>query len=226
MDFKTMKLSDIRIPEIFQDHPPKREKVEDRKAAAKNKPLFVPVNAHGWLTGRYASYIAALELGHADILTVPGNDTCTVVRAVFSDRGKEYTWAVPAHILAGWSERHIDCSQGLKLAVRTPRGVRRVQAVGFDTVPFPSGHSDILGLWSMAKYRPEQHAEHVRMCGAIADYCSGHGISSLVDFVREAEHDPQAAHLYQFAAGKHSVQARRDAIQRAIDAKQRGDGHA
>ena len=57
-------------------------------------------------------------------------------------------------------------------------------------LPFPTKHADILGLWSQAKYRPEQHAEHVKMGQEIAAYCHSHDIHDLDGFLAAAENDP------------------------------------
>lgn len=216
MNVRMMKLSDINIPEPFLAHPPKREKVEARIRQAKKKPLRVAVNGYGWLTDLYASYIAAKELGLDMIGAIPGKDFCQAVSASFPGCDKEYTWLIPDGVLADWEKRGVERRPGLKLAVPSPFGPRQARAVEFFEVPFPSEHKEIIGLWSMSKNRPEQHAEHVRLANAIADYCAARGIPDLEGFLEKAADDPDARHLYQFAAGKWAVKARLDGIRTAI----------
>lgn len=211
-----MKLSDIRIPELFLAHPPRREKVQARIEQAGRKPLMAAVNKEGWLTDLYASYMAALELGQETIVTIPGMDSCPAVSASFPGSAKEYTWLIPKAVRAEWDERGVERSPGLKLAVPSPTGPRQVRAVRFLDVPFPSEHKDIIGLWSMAKSKPGQHAEHARLSAAIADYCAANGIPDLDGFLGKAADDPAALHLYQFVTGKWAVKARLDGVRAAI----------
>lgn len=223
MHVTMMKLSDIKIPERFQANPPKREKIDERIKAAKKKPLRVAVNADGWLTALYASYIAARELGQDEIGTIPGKDTCTAVAAVFSRSGKEYTWVVPEAILRGWTDRNVNCQPGTRLAVRSGDGVKQVRVVRMFELPFPTKHADILGLWSQAKYRPEQHAEHVKMGQEIAAYCHSHDVHDLDGFLAAAENDPSVLRLYQFASGRWASSGRKAMIQRMITGKEGPD---
>ena len=102
MHVTMMKLSDIKIPERFQANPPKREKIDERIKAAKKKPLRVAVNADGWLTALYASYIAARELGQDEIGTIPGKDTCTAVAARRRSCGAGRTGTSIASLGPGW----------------------------------------------------------------------------------------------------------------------------
>ena len=90
-------------------------------------------------------------------------------------------------------------------------------------LPFPTKHADILGLWSQAKYRPEQHAEHVKMGQEIAAYCHSHDVHDLDGFLAAAENDPSVLRLYQFASGRWASSGRKAMIQRMITGKEGPD---
>lgn len=222
MCVKIMKMSEIKIPEQFKTHPPKRDKIDGRIKLARKRPLRVAVNKDGWLTDLYASYIAAQELGQDEIGTIPGRDTCTAVAAVFPRSGKEYTWVVPEAILRGWKDRNVICQAGTRLAVKSGDGVKQVRVVRVFELPFPSDHADILGLWCRSKYKPEQYAEHVKLCGGIAEYCRARDIRDLDGFLAAAQDDPDAVRLYQFASGKWASAGRRAMIQKAISGEEAG----
>lgn len=219
MKTRTMKLSDIRIPEKFLNHPPKRMKIDERKERAKKKLPVVAVNSQGWLTDLYASYVAAKELGMKEIKTIPGKDFCTVVYATFASSPKEYAWVVPEKLKSEWAESRTKLVPGLKIAVMTKHGPKQVKVVRIVEEPFPTEHSDVLGVWSMAKFKPEQHAEHERLCGQIADYCKANQIQTLEDFIKIAGNDGTALPLYQFATGQWANDARKSSIRAAIKAR-------
>ena len=223
MDAK-MKLDDIRVPERFLDCRPGEDKIKARKKQARKKPLQVAVNKDGWLTDMYASYIAARELGHDEILVVPGRDVCTAVGATFRNSDKEYVWIVSDRLLSGWAERGIELKPGVHLAVPSPAGAKHVRVTRVFEVPFPSEHAEIIGMWSTAKYQPEKYAEYVRIEQGIAAYCLDHNLRTLEEFIAAAENDMPVRHLYQFATGKWASEGRRNAIRRAIVDAWRGSG--
>lgn len=216
---RTIKLSDIKIPEKFLSHPPKRAKIDERKERAKKKPPVVAVNSRGWLTDLYASYVAAKELGMKEIKAIPGKDSCTVVYATFASSPKEYAWAVPEKLKSEWAESRTKLAPGLKIAVMTKHGPKQAKIVRIAEEPYPTEHSDVLGVWSMVKFKPAQHAEHERLCGQIADYCKANRIRTLEGFIEAAGNDGAALPLYQFATGQWANEARKSSIRAAIKAR-------
>lgn len=213
---RTMRLADIRIPEKFAAHPPDGGKVRERARSAAERPLTVCVNSAGWLTDRYASYIAAAELGQETILAFPGRETAMVVEAAFHKGGKPYTWEVPDRTVSLWKKHGVEIGPGLLLAVRTESGVRQVMASRFGEEPFPTGRAEILGPWSREKYRPGQCAEHARLCREIGEYCRDRGIASLEEFLAAPPDGDGAGRLYQFATGRWANPGRLEQIRGAI----------
>lgn len=146
-----MKLGDVRVPDRFLACPPKAEKIRSRMESLEREPdgAYIRVNGAGWLTDCYATYMAARELGLDRIRVKPGREDCLVATGTYHQNGKEYAWEVPSRIEKDWAGRGVDLVAGLPLAVRDAHGkVRRVEAVRFDRLPWPTAHGEILGMWA------------------------------------------------------------------------------
>lgn len=149
-NMKTVPLADILIHESFSSRQPSREKLQERMARVKKKPEKSPVwvNAQGYLTNGYITYLAAAELGIEALPVLPGQDECTVAGAVFRPDGPTYYWDVPEAVIEKLAGEGRALEPGMQLAVRDRnRRVRPVDVVSVARVPFPSGYSSAIGVW-------------------------------------------------------------------------------
>lgn len=131
---KKVGIGDIRIPEVYQAHGPRREKVEAKKAMflADHRFDMLPVLDQDLvLIDGYACYMAARELGHETLYCrVEDHPTATVVTARHHDNGKEYEWELPRRCCTpGY------ISVGTDIAVMTRFGRKKVTVTGMRQVP-------------------------------------------------------------------------------------------
>lgn len=112
-----IKISDIRIPKVFLNHPPARRKIDDKRdridlLGKQNKPIIIDEN--NLITDGYATLLALQELGYTecwyrrqntygnyeknqldDYHNVPTTYIYGIHPNSTSKTPKEYTWRVP-----------------------------------------------------------------------------------------------------------------------------------
>lgn len=136
---KRMKeIDDIKIFPCFEEHPPKTEKMEQKRAYFRETGLLqsqIILDSENNLIDGYTSYLLARE---NDMEYVPIRyGKRQIVRAYHREGGKLYAWELPGLLIAR-------VSVGDKLIVPTQRGVR------------------VVTVAAVEEYRPEEYPEPLR----------------------------------------------------------------
>lgn len=131
-------IDDIKIFPCFEEHPPKTEKMEQKRAYFQETGLLqseIILDSANNLIDGYTSYLLARE---NNIECVPIRyGKRQIVRAYHREGGKLYAWELPGLLIAR-------VSVGDKLIVPTQRGVR------------------VVTVAAVEEYRPEEYPEPLR----------------------------------------------------------------
>lgn len=115
-----LKIDDIKIFPCFEAHPPKAEKLEQKKQYFTENGLFQPqiiLNGRGSLIDGYTSYLLAGQYGIQSVPIRYGKRQ--IIKASHKPGGKLYVWELPGYLVGR-------ISAGDRILVHTQKGVREV----------------------------------------------------------------------------------------------------